>query len=477
MTTVAESGSAAAAIAALDDVLARQRAARRAEGMPSAAVRRARIQAVIDLLVDEYDAIVTAVDEDFGGRHRGYSIMNDVLGSLGSLKSSRDRLEEWMAPEHRKAYAPYDQYGATAEIRYTPKGTVGILGTWNAPVFTLLSPLASALAAGNRAVLKPSEVVPRTAETLARLFTERIDPLDVAVVTGGPAVAEQFTTRPFGHLVFTGSTSVGRAVMRSAAENLVPVTLELGGKSPTLVSRSADLAAAAGKVAGAKSSNGGQLCVSPDLVYVPRESVDAFVTALTGAYSQLVPTVQGNPGAISIVDDRHARRVAGLVDDARTRGARIETVPDEQPDGRRTPLHVVVDPPEDTAVMREELFGPAVVVLGYDTVDDVLGALGERPAPLALYWLGTDDDELQTVLDGTTSGGVTVNDLMLHPGLEDAPFGGVGDSGMGHYHGREGFVEFSHARTVFHAPAGAGQPPAALYPEGFEQMMASMITR
>ncbi len=469
--------AAATALDSLDDVLARQRASLQAEGLPTADARRARIQAVIDLLVDGYRDIVDAIDADFGGRHRGYSIMNDILGSLTSLKAARDGLEEWMAPQPRRAYAPYDAHGATAEVRYRPKGTVGILGTWNAPVFTLLSPLAYALAAGNRAVLKPSEVVPRTAGTIARLFAERIDPLDVAVVTGGPAFAGEFTRRPFGHIVFTGSTAIGKEVMRGAAQNLVPVTLELGGKSPTIVSRSADIDTAARTVAGAKASNAGQLCVNADLVFVPREDVDAFVDSLTGAYGRLVPTVHGNPGAISVVDDRHAARVLGYIDDARGRGARVVTVPDERPDGRRIPLHVVVEPPADAVIMREEIFGPAVVVLGYDRLDDVLAELGGRPEPLALYWLGTDEAERERVLDTTTSGGVTINGLMLHPGLEDAPFGGVGASGMGHYHGREGFVEFSHARTVFHAPAGRPEPEAPLYPEGFAEMLESMITR
>lgn len=475
----------------LDEVLRVQRAAIRNGGATDGPSRRRRIQAAIDLLVDEYDPLVTAIDEDFGGRTRGYSLMNDVLGSLASLKHARDHVEEWMAPQQRGVYAPYDQLGATAHVRYEPKGTVGILGTWNAPLFTLFSPLAYVLAAGNRAVLKPSEIVPRTAELLARLVAQRFDPADVAAVTGGPAVAEQFTARPFDHIFFTGSTGIGRSVMRGAAQNLVPVTLELGGKSPVLLGRAFDVRLAAERVAIAKAANSGQLCVSPDLVYVPRESLDGFIAALRKEYACLLPTVSGNPDAVGIVNDAHATRIRDAIDDAASRGARIETAPDDpdgaddpadnaQGRGRRMPLHIVVDPPRDATIMEEEIFGPALVVLPYDRIDDAIDNLHAQPAPLALYYFGTDADEQRHVLDSTRSGGVTVNDLMLHPGLETAPFGGCGASGMGHYHGREGFEEFSHARSVFEAPLHDHRREYGLIPpygDGFEAMLAQNITR
>lgn len=464
---------------ALDQIIAGQRAARLAEGAVTAEVRRARIQAVIDLLVAEYDAIITAIDEDFAGRPRAYSIMNDILGSLGSLKHARDHLEGWMAPSERATFAPYDEMGATAHVRYQPKGTVGIIGTWNAPVFTLLSPLAYALAAGNRAVLKPSETVPRLAELLATLFAERIDPLEITVVTGGPDVADAFTSRAFDHIVFTGSTQIGKAVMRNAAENLVPITLELGGKSPTILGSSADLALAAERVAIAKVSNSGQLCVCADIVYVPRADVDKFVDVLTNVYSEMLPTVVGNPEVVSVVDARHADRIRGYLEDARGRGARVVPAIAEPGEGCRLPLHVVVDPPADSVIMQEEIFGPAVVVLGYDDLGAVLADINARPTPLALYYFGADDAERATVLDGTLSGGVSINELMMQTAVEDAPFGGVGASGMGHYHGREGFLEFSHARTVFDAPLVENRREYGMVPPyaaGFEEMLISRIT-
>ncbi|MEO8814008.1 MAG: aldehyde dehydrogenase family protein [Mycobacterium sp.] len=463
-------------------ILAGQRAARLAEGFGDAEFRRGRIQRVIDLLVAHHQVIVETIDVDFGGRHPGYSLMYDVLGSLTSLKDARDNLEAWMQPEPCTVFAPYDQPGAGAYVRYQPKGSVGILGTWNAPVFTLLSPLSSVLAAGNRAVLKPSEVVPRTAALLAELFAARIDPDDVAVVTGGPDLADAFTRQPFDHLVFTGSSAIGKKVMRNAADNLTPVTLELGGKSPTIVGAGADLCQAAERVAIAKTNNSGQLCINADLVYVPRTRLDEFVAALGNAYSAMLPQVADNPDLVSVVNDAHRARIRSYIDEAAARGARIETVP-ESPAGatgeRRMPLSIVVDPPADTRIMAEEIFGPALVVLPYDTVDEVLADINARPHPLALYYFGTDDAEKRAVLDRTLSGGVTVNDLILHAGLKDAPFGGVGGSGTGHYHGRAGFLEFSHARTIFEASdvdvrrAYGLIPP---YPPGFTEMMSAQVS-
>lgn len=467
------------AIDSIAELLADQRAARLAEGFSDAESRRARIQRVIDLLVAEYQPIVAAIDADFGGRHPGYTIMNDVLGPLTSLKNSRDNLEAWMQPKPCTVYPPYDQPGATAQVRYQPKGSVGILGTWNAPIFTLLSPLASALAAGNRAILKPSEVVPRTAAVLAELFDARIDPADVAVITGGPDLADAFTRQPFDHLVFTGSTAVAKKVMRNAAEYLIPVTLELGGKSPVVIGRSADLSLAAERVAIAKMANGGQLCVSPDLVYIPRELLDEFAADLGKSYREMLPQVSDNPDLVSIVSEQHHARIRGYLDDAAARGARIDVAPSGPVDGRRRPLSIVIDPPADAQIMTEEIFGPALVLLPYDSVAEVLTDINGRPHPLALYYFGTDDREQQTVLDNTLSGGVTVNDLILHAGLQDAPFGGVGASGMGHYHGRDGFLEFSHARSVLEAsPIDVRRqyglvPP---YPVGFAEMMAAQVT-
>eukprot|EP01133_Synstelium_polycarpum_P022154 gene22154-26587_t len=412
----------------LEEILRAQQEATRAAGLPSAQTRRERIQRVVDLLVANHKDLTEAINEDFGGRIPAYSVMNDVLGSMVSLKHVRDSLEEWMIRSPRATGAMQDQLGATA-------------------------PLACALGAGNRAVLKPSEIVPNTAAVLAEAARRTLDPVEVAVVTGGPEVADLLTSLPFDHLVFTGSTTVGKLVMANAAKNLVPVTLELGGKSPSVLSRSADISSAASRLAIAKSTNAGQLCVSPDLIYVPRENTEAFIDAFTDQFTGLFPTIADNKDMVSIVSDRHLARIEGYIADAEERGARIITVPDEElsADTRRRPLRIVVDPPTDAQIMKEEIFGPAVVVLPYDQLDNVVADINSRPKPLALYYFGTDLDEKESVLERTVSGGVTINDAMSHPGLSDAPFGGVGASGIGHYHGREGFLEFSHARTVFEA--------------------------
>ncbi|VVO82553.1 Coniferyl aldehyde dehydrogenase [Pseudomonas fluorescens] len=462
----------------LTSLLSRQKSAFASAGLVSADTRRRRLQQVIDLLVRHHGALTEAIDLDFGGRPAGFSLMNDVLGALASLKYARDHLQDWMQDDPRAPFAPYDQLGAKAWVMHQPKGTVGILGTWNAPLFTLFSPLASVLAAGNRAILKPSDVVPRTAELVARLFAEHLDPLEIGVVTGDVELAEAFSAQPFDHLVYTGSTATGRLVMRNAALNLVPVTLELGGKSPVIVSGSADLKKAAFSIAVGKACNGGQICINPDLVYVPKALLEPFLEALRATYSELNPSVAGNPDVVAVVNQRHLDRVEGYVLDAQARGARIECLPEPlapNAEDRRRPLRVVVDPAPDSVIMREEIFGPAMVVLTYENLDHVIDDINGRPRPLALYYFGKDPEQQRYVLERTVSGGVTVNDVMMHAAMHDAPFGGVGASGMGHYHGHEGFLEFSHQRTVFKAPEHDPRREWGLLPPYGEHFLAAML--
>ena len=457
-------------------LLAAQRKAFDHEGMVDAATRKRRLQAVIDLLVAEQQTLVEAMDSDFGGRHPGYGLMNDILGALASLKHARDHVEGWMQRDPRPAFPPYDQLGAEAWVQYQPKGSVGIIGTWNAPLFTLLSPLAGVLAAGNRAILKPSEVTGNTAAVLAAAIGERFDPLELAVVTGGVEVGQGFASQPFDHLVFTGSTVVGRDVMRRAAENLVPVTLELGGKSPAIVGRSADIADAARRLAIAKMTNSGQICVSPDLVYIAVEHKQAFIDAFRAAVISLYPNANGNPDLVAVVNERHQQRIDRYLADALEQGAEVLRCPDEAPvpESRKRPLSVVVNPPLRSLVMEEELFGPIMVLLTYSDLPSVLAEINARPRPLALYYFGQNPAEQDYVLSHTLSGGVTINDAMMHPAMHDAPFGGVGASGMGHYHGREGFRQFSHARTVFKAPAYDPRAEWGLLPPYGEQFLMAM---
>jgi len=472
----------ACASTGLPALLAAQQAAFRAQGPVSASTRQERLQRAIDMLVQHNDALCAAMGEDFGGRPAVFSMMNDVAGSLGSLKHARDHLAQWMPDQPRPSVAPFDNFGATAWVRYQPKGVVGIIGTWNAPVFTLLSPLACAFAAGNRAILKPSEIAPRTAEALARAVAEFFDPEVLTVVTGGPDVAAEFSRQPWNHLVFTGSTSVGKLIMKAAAENLVPVTLELGGKSPVLIGQGADIANAAERIAVGKGANSGQLCVSPDTVWVQASQLEPLIAALQSAYSALYPTIAGNPDVTPMVNTHHFARVESYVADAGARGARVVMAGDwpcnEAVASRRMPLRIVVNPPQESVIAQHEIFGPALVLRSYSTLADAVAEINAGERPLALYYFGNDAAEQQWVLDHTLSGGVSINDVTMHPALHDAPFGGVGASGMGHYHGREGFLEFSHARSVYsaghHDPRREwGMLPP--YNENFVQMIRGAV--
>lgn len=425
------------------------------EGAVSAETRRARLQRVIDMLVAHKDSLCDAMHSDFGNRPAVFSMTNDILGSLGSLKHSRDMLEQWIGDEPRPSVAPFDNFGATAWVRHQPKGVIGIIGTWNAPLFTLFSPLASVLAAGNRAVLKPSEVTPRTAELLAKVVAQHFDPTELSLVNGGPDVAAAFSGQPWDHLVFTGSTSVGKLIMQAAAAHLVPVTLELGGKSPVLIGKSADVRNAAERIVVGKTLNSGQLCVSPDVVWIHESQAEAFIAAARSVYESLYPTVADNDDVVAVVNQKHFERIEGYIDDAKSRGARVEVLGElvqrERAAGRRMPLRVVVNPSGDSAIARHEIFGPALVLNTYEAITDAVTAINAGERPLALYYFGEDQSEQNWVLDHTLSGGVSINDVTMHPALHDAPFGGIGASGMGHYHGREGFLEFSHARSVYKA--------------------------
>lgn len=447
--------------------------------------RRARLQQVIDVVVANYQVIVEAMEDDFAGRSQGFSVMNDILGSLASLKYARDNLDSWMGSDHRQVFSPYDQLGSTARIEYQAKGSVGIIGTWNAPLYTLLSPLACVLAAGNRAILKPSEVTPKTAAAIATVFANEIDPLIVGVVTGGVDVGVEFSHLPFDHLIFTGSTSVGKKIMQAAAQNLVPVTLELGGKSPVIVSNSCDLAETCKRIAIAKSNNGGQLCISPDIIYVPKEHIEHAITLMLDTYRSMFPVITANVDVVPIVNTAHCQRVVDVLSQAQEAGSdvrvshSVNNLQECVSLDKRLPLHLIIAPDKSTRIMQEEIFGPAAVLLPYDDINDVIDDINLRDKPLALYYFGENQAELDLVLANTTSGGVSINDCLMHAAMHDAPFGGVGSSGMGHYHGVEGFKALSHARTVFVAPQHDPRGEWGLLPphhDQFKDMMVAQVT-
>lgn len=431
--------------------LARLKQDHLAGGLASAQLRIARLQKLVDLLVDHQGALADALDEDYGGRSPYLTLMSEVMQPLGHVKQAQKHLKKWMKGEKRKPPFPSGLFGAKAEVRYQPKGVVGIMAPWNYPIAMIINPLCNAIAAGNRAMIKPSEFNPKTAALMQTLLHEYFPDGEVVVVNGGPEVGASFAALPFDHLFFTGAGGIGRKVMEAAAANLTPVTLELGGKSPVIVGRSASIIDAAARIVTGKCMNSGQACVSPDYVFVPQDDVEAFINNCRATFVTQFPSVLKNRDYTAVINERHYNRIMGYLREAEESGARIENMSGEPPmaGNHRIPLHVVVNPDDSLQLMREEIFGPIMVVKGYADVVDVVNYINARPRPLALYYFGNDATEREQVLGNTLSGGVSVNETLMHVACSDLPFGGVGASGMGNYHGREGFKTFSHARGVY----------------------------
>jgi coniferyl-aldehyde dehydrogenase len=439
----------------MQGILARQKAAHLRDGAPSAEERINRIDRCITLLIENRKAIEEALNADFGSRSREATAFTDVSGSIGPLKHAKANLRKWMRPEKRKTTpAILGLFGAKAEVRFQPKGVVGVISPWNFPVNLTFAPLAGILAAGNRAMIKPSEYTPATSELLKTMFASAFSEEEIAVVTGGPEVGEGFSRLAFDHLIFTGATGIARHVMRAAAENLVPLTLELGGKSPVIIGKSADLDVAAARIMNGKTLNAGQICLAPDYVMTPADTLDGFVESARKSVSKMFPTIKDNPDYTSIVAQRHYERIMGYVEDARAKGARIVELKPEgedltQQEHRKIAPTLILEPTDDMKVMQEEIFGPVLPVKTYRTVDDAVAYVNKGERPLGLYYFGSDDAEREKVLSATTSGGVTVNDVIFHVAQEELPFGGVGPSGMGSYHGHDGFKEFSHKKAIY----------------------------
>jgi coniferyl-aldehyde dehydrogenase len=472
---------------ALNDLiglLKRQKSAHLADGIPTAEERIDRIDRAIGLLVDHSDAFAGTLRQDFGHRSVHASLLTDIAGSIGSLKHARANLRRWMRPERRGVTpAILSLLGARADVEYQPKGVVGVISPWNFPVQLTFAPLAGVFAAGCRAMIKPSEFTPRTSELMATLFTKAFADTEVAVVLGGPELGAAFARLPFDHLLFTGATSIAYHVARAAAENLVPTTLELGGKSPVIIGRSADMKLAAKRVMLGKTLNAGQICLAPDYIILPQEEVGAFVDEAKKAVTAMYPTLKDNPDYTSIVNQRHYDRLNGYVDDARAKGAEIVELNPGGEDFRQQPFHkvpptLILNPTDDMTVMQDEIFGPVLPITTYRAIDEAIDAVNARPRPLGLYYFGNDSAEERRVLSQTTSGGVTVNDVLLHVSMEDLPFGGIGPSGMGAYHGIEGFRTFSHAKAVFRQSrldvTAMLRPP---YGAKFMKIVASQIKR
>ncbi|MBB5208066.1 coniferyl aldehyde dehydrogenase [Chiayiivirga flava] len=437
-------------IADLAPTLARLRAAQAAR-VPDYAQRIDDLERLRSAFKARLDAMNAAVSADFGHRSRHETLVSDGMTVLGEIDHLRRHLKRWMKPQRRRVDMLF--LPARAQVRVQPLGVVGVISPWNYPVNLALMPLAVAIAAGNHVYLKPSEHTPRTSEFLRTLLADVFPAERVAVALGDGDVAAAFSALPFDHLFFTGSTAVGRKVLAAAAPNLTPVTLELGGKSPAIVADGYPLDRAAARIASGKWLNAGQTCIAPDYVYVPRAQRDAFVAALAQEVRARYPTLDDNPDYTRIVNRAQFERLRGYLDDARAHGLTVMplvAVDDARAAERRVlPPTLVLEPGDDARVMQDEIFGPILPILSYDELDAVLAAVNRRDRPLALYHFDHDRERTRRVLDGTVVGGAAINDTVLQFAQADLPFGGVGPSGMGHYHGREGFLTFSKQTSVF----------------------------
>ena len=454
-------------------ILDAQRRAFLDQGPPSGEVRLQRLDKLILLLTENAETFADAMSADFGSRPLPASLLSDAAGIMPDVLLARKHLKRWMRPDRLRSSA---LSGLPTIVEKRPLGVVGIIGPWNFPVGLVMQPAASALAAGNRVMIKFSEVTPRTAEAFATAARSYFTPEEFAVVTGGPQVGAAFSDLPFDHIFFTGSPGVGALVARSAGANLVPVTLELGGKNPAVVGRSADVTKSAERIMSARLANGGQLCLCPDYVFVPSGALDEFVMAAMNVATRLVSKHADE--LTSIVDDRNYDRVTGLIDDAREHGAVVKSAPlAADRSRRRIPPTIVLGVTDEMAIARDEVFGPVLSVLTYDDLDDVVRYVNDRPSPLATYWFGQQDFSFREYRRRVTSGGMTVNDFAAHCSVSAAPFGGVGRSGSGAYHGKTGFDTFSHQRAVTTSklPISLGSMMTPPYSPLFERGLRTFI--
>ena len=429
------------------------------EGAPDIKLRTDRLDRIILMVTKNEKAIISALQEDFGNRDPVMTAVTEVASVVGPMEHAKKNLKKWMKTEKRKAaIAPLGSalslLGAKAEIRYQPKGVVGAISPWNFPLNLALAPLSGILAAGNRVMLKPSELTPASSEITKSMIQEYFDESEIAVFTGDPEVGAAFSGLAFDHLIFTGGTAIAKHVMKAASENLVPLTLELGGKSPVIVGKSSKIQETAQRVMQGKTMNAGQICLAPDYALVPEESVDEFVKATVDATSQMYPAMKDNEDFTSIINQKHYDRIQGYLADAKEKGAEVIEINPSNEDFTQQPHHkipptLVLNPTDDMKIMQEEIFGPVLPIKTYNDVSETVDYINSKDRPLGLYYFGEDSKEKDYVLNNTTSGGVTVNDVISHIQMEDLPFGGVGPSGMGSYHGHDGFKEFSHAKAVY----------------------------
>lgn len=437
-------------ISRMQQLFDQQRDAFRCHPMPSADDRIEALKSLKAALLRYQEPLIAAISSDFGRRSSDETRLAEILPALEGIKYVSKRLRGWMKPSKRHVGMAFQP--GKAQVIYQPLGVVGVIVPWNYPLYLAMGPLTGALAAGNRVMIKMSESTPETARVFAQMLADVFTEDQVAVITGEAEVGMAFSQLPFDHLLFTGSTSIGRHVMRAAAENLTPVTLELGGKSPAIVSRDVPIADAAERIAFGKGVNAGQTCVAPDYVLCPRERTEDLIEALRKQFARLYPSLRDNDDYTQVVNLRQYQRIQGYLQDARDKGARVvELNPanEDFSDTRVLPPTLLLDVTDEMKIMQEEIFGPLMPILPYDGIEEAMEYIAERPRPLALYYFGYDKAEQERLMNQSHAGGMCINDTILHVAQDDMPFGGIGPSGMGHYHGHEGFLTFSKAKGVY----------------------------
>ena len=433
----------------LQTLLQQQRQAYRQQPMPSLADRQANLSKLKQALLKHQDALAAAVNQDFSCRSVDETRIAEIMTTVEGINYTSKRLRRWMKPSRRHVSLLF--MPSSNQVMYQPLGVVGIMVPWNYPIQLALLPLMTALAAGNRAMIKMSEFTPATNQALKTMLAEIFAEDLVAVIEGEVDVSSAFAEQPWDHLIFTGSTAVGRIVMSAAAKNLTPVTLELGGKSPALIAPAANMQDAVERICFGKSLNAGQTCIAPDYILLEESRQQEFIDCYQATFARMYPTLRDNSDYTAIINERQFERLLRWLAEAEQQGAKITQVNPANEDfagTRKMPLHIVQHTSNDMTIMQQELFGPILPIVPYQQLDQAIDYINDRDRPLALYLFSYDKPLQQKVLEKTHAGGVTINDTLMHIAQDDMPFGGVGPSGMGHYHGKEGFLSLSKAKAV-----------------------------
>ena len=446
----------------MENILKLQKKLHIEEGPASIELRKDRLNRCIAMLKEYNEEILDALQKDFGNRDPKASFFSEIVSTIGVLEHALKNIDKLTKDEKRPSNVNQPFFirlmmgflGSKSYIKYQPLGTVGVISPWNFPVNLVLAPLAGIFAAGNRTMIKPSELTPATSEITKKMFEAYFDKSEAAVFTGDAEVGAAFSALPFDHLLFTGGTQIGKKVMKAASENLVPVTLELGGKSPVIVDEDANLSEVAKKVMRGKTMNAGQICLAPDYLMLPKGKSKEFANASSEVIGEMFEDLKYNEDYTSVINERHYERINELVADAKEKGAEVLEINPADEDFEQQELHkipptLVLNPTDDMKIMQEEIFGPVLPVKEYDDFNETVSYVNSKERPLGLYLFSKDKDKEKKVLENTTSGGVTLNDVIWHIGQEELPFGGVGPSGTGSYHGHDGFKEFSHAKAVY----------------------------